>query len=257
MPVTARDICQDALYEIRALAPDTDTIEERLGAFVLSRLNQLVDQWNATRELVFCQLFESFLFIGGQQDYTIGPTDTIPPDFVVTGNRPVVIDGANILLNNVDPVVSNGINLRDYQWWLGLPVRGISTSFPTDLYYEPNWPNGILHFWPVPDTAYGLELTYRTVLSQFEMNTAFSMPPGYQKALTLTLAENIAPALGATALSSFGQTKQAASLARVQIGINNDFVPTIATQDSGMPGNYGYRTSFNYLTGMNRPPSRG
>ena len=257
MPVTARDICQDALYEIRALAPDTDTIDERLGTFVLSRLNTLVDLWNATRELVFCQVFQSFTFIPAQQDYSIGPTAVSPPDFVVTGNRPVVIDGANVLLNNVSPVVSNGINIRDYQWWLGLSVRDISTTFPTDLYYEPNWPNGILHFWPVPDTNYGLELTYRTVLSSFEMNTEFSMPPGYRQALSLTLAETIAPALGATALSSFPQTREKASEARAQIGINNDFIPSLMTQDSGMPNNRGFRSNFNYRTGMNMPPARG
>ena len=104
MPITARDICQDALYELRALAPDTDVIDERLGTFVLSRLNQLVDLWNATRELVYCQVFQSFTFVPAQADYTIGPASETP-DFVVTGNRPVVIDGANVILNNVSPAV--------------------------------------------------------------------------------------------------------------------------------------------------------
>ena len=145
----------------------------------------------------------------------------------------------------------------------GLPVVAraeraghLDHVFPTDLYYEPNWPLGVLHFWPVPNTNYGLELTYRVVLPEFQMTTVFSMPPGYRKALTLTLAEDVAGPLGATALSSFQKTVEKAMDARNQIGINNDFVPSLTTQDSGMPNNRGFRSNFNYRTGRwNMPPA--
>lgn len=257
MAVTARDICQDALFELRALAPDTDSTDERLTQFVLSRLNQLVDQWNATRELVYCQIIQDFTFTPAKQDYTIGPSTNIPaPDFAVAGNRPVSIEKANLVINNVSPTVTQNIHIRSYQWWMGLTVQAITTNYPTDLYYEPNWPLGILHFWPVPTLNYGLQMTYRVVLPSFGVNTAFSMPPGYQKALTLTLAEDIAPALGATALSSFPQTVKKAAEARNQIGVNNDYVPNLVTQDSGMPSSTGYRNTFNYRTGMLMPPAR-
>ncbi len=160
----------------------------------------------------------------------------------LTGN-----DGANVILTNVNPTVSNPIAIHDYQWWMSLSVRDITTTFPTDLYYEPSWPDGILHFWPVPNTDYGLQLITRLVLADVSINDAINLPPGYHNALMLTLAEDTA--------SSFGQSvapkiEQKAIEARARIFRNNDFHPRISTQDAGMPSNHRNRATFNYKTGL-------
>jgi hypothetical protein len=242
--VTARVLCTDALLEIQSISQGEAVRPENM-AFAVGRLQQLIDNWNAQREAVFSEEFPEFTFIPDQQDYTIGPTAA---DFTVTV-RPVSIEGGNVLLNLQTPVVQNPIMMRDWQWWLGLNVRAITTTFPTDCYYEPGWPNGTLHFWPKPTTAYGLQLAVRKVLDEVTVNSTINLPPGYQNALMLTLAEDIAPGMGAAGIASLPQTMKKAREARNRIFINNDLTPELTTQDSGMPSQNRNRCTFNYRSG--------
>jgi hypothetical protein len=243
--VTVRALCTDSLLEIQSISQGEAVRPENM-AFAVGRLRQLIDNWNAQREAIFSEEFPEFTFIADQQDYTIGPT---PADFVVT-TRPVSIDGGNVLLDTQNPVVQTPITMRDWQWWLGLTVRTVTTTFPTDCYYEPGWPNGTLHFWPKPTTAYGLQLAVRGVIDDVTVNSSINLPPGYQNALMLTLAEDIAPGMGAAGMASLPQTMKKAREARNRIFINNDFTPSLMTQDSGMPSPNRNRCTWNYRTGL-------
>jgi hypothetical protein len=242
--VAVQAVLTDSLNELNVLGQG-EAISADLAAFVLGRFNQLLDNWNAEREAVFVEKFDTFTFIANQQDYTIGPSGA---DFTTATNRPVSIEAANVILNNVTPNVQNPINLRDYQWWANLTVRSVTTTFPTDLYYAPDWPNGILHFWPKPTIAYGLELVYRNVLSQVALDDTINLPPGYQNALMLTLAEDVATPLSREVPA---MTTKKAREARARIFSNNTFTPRLVTQDAGMPSNSRNRSAFNYRTGMN------
>jgi hypothetical protein len=246
--VSIRTLIIDSLLEIGAYSPQTAPPIKDVE-FCLGRLNQIVDNWNATREAIYAEVVLPFTFISSQQDYTIGPSAA---DFTVT-QRPVSIESACVVLTNVIPNVRNGITMRDYQWWDGLTVQAVTTTFPTDLYYEPNWPNGILHFWPTPDTPYGLELTTRKTLDEVTINDTFSMPPGYLNAVMLTLAEDISSTFGRTLSPT---TIEKARAARHRIFMNNDFTPSLVTQDAGMPSNSRNRCSFNYRTGLDMNSNR-
>jgi hypothetical protein len=235
-------VLKDSLFEIGAIAPG-ESLTPDLAAFVLSRCNQILDNWNAQQEASWCEEFLSFTFIPNQQDYTIGPTSA---DFTVT-NRPVSIEGMNVVLDNVTPAVTNAIQMRDYQWWLNLTVREVTSTFATDCYYEPNWPNGVLHFWPKPTVAYGLELVVRKVIAQATAYDNFNFPDGYQSALMLTLAEDISTPLGRAVQPS---TVKKGLEARARIYANNRVTPYLSTQDAGMPSAGRNRCSFNYRTGL-------
>jgi hypothetical protein len=245
--VLVQSVVSDALFEVNSLSPG-EPLDPALGQFVLGRLNQIVDNWNGQREAAYAETFLEFDFVANQQSYGIGPTG---PDFIVPV-RPVSIEGANVLLNT-NPVVRNAINIRDYQFWMTLSVRQVSTTFPTDCYYETDWPNGTLNFYPIPTIAYGLELVTRSLLAPFLITGTMNLPPGYQNAITLTLAEDIAPALGKTLAPT---TSMKARQARQKIYVNNDFVPSIATWDYGMPSTNRNRTNWNYLSGLNVNTSR-
>lgn len=247
--VPVRDVIHDALFEIGAFAPG-DSIDVALANFCLSRANQILDNWNAQKEASWAQEFLSFSFIANQQDYTIGPSGA---DFTTANTRPVTIDGGNVILNNVTPAVQNPIQMRDWQWWLTLTVRQVTTTFPTDCYYEPNWPLGVLHFWPKPTVNYGLELVARKTLAQVTLADSFNFPVGYQNALMLTLAESLSVPLGRT-LQPGTVTK--AQQARARIYANNAFTPELSTQDAGMPSNSRNRASFNYRTGLDMNVNR-
>ncbi len=218
-----------------------------LSELPLSRLNQIFDTFNAQAETSYVVHFDTFSFIADQQDYTIGPTAS-SPDFVVLYARPSEILGANTILDNVSPDVRNPINIRDYQWWQGVSVRSVTTTYPTDLYYEPAWPLGILHFWPKPTTTYGLELITNNTFAVVGINDTVNLPGGYQNAIMLTLAENIAPSFVGSNLSPLTMTK--AREARNQVFSNNVLTPRLCTQDAGMPRNNRNRSNFNYRSGL-------
>lgn len=239
--VSVQTVIVDSLVEIGVLAQG-ESLPADMGTFCLGRLNQLVDNWNAEREAVWAEEFHTFAFVASQQDYDLGPTG----DWVLA-SRPVGLDGANVIITSTSPSVRNPINIRDYQWWMNLSVRSVSTSFPTDVYYEPSWPDGVLHFWPVPSLTYDCELVVRVLLSQLTLNGSLNMPPGYQNAIMLTLAEGLAGSYGRQVKP---MTTKLAAEARVRIFNNNHLNLRLRTQDAGMPSQNRNRATFNYRTGL-------
>lgn len=237
--MTARDLVVRALQHLTIVGADASVTAED-ATFVLSELNALLDEWNAERAAVYADAFTTYTLTASLSPHTIGPSGT----FNVT-QRPVEIVSAGLILTASDPDVRIPIAIRDAQWWAGQSVKALSTSIPTDLYYEPAWPIGKLFFWPVPDTAYGVELHTRVVLASLALTDTFSLPPGYQNALTRTLAEQIAPAFEKPISADLAQS---AAKARARVWHNNRRTPRLATRDAGVPGDSGGRT-YNYLIG--------
>jgi len=244
MATTAQDIVRDALIEIGVLNA-VDPMGAEDAAFGLSKLNRILDNWNAQRSAVYASDFATFTLTPLLAPHTIGPAAS-SPTLTVTGNRPVTIEAANIILTTSTPTVRTPLVLRDAQWWANQRVRDVPTTLPTDLFYIPNWPLGELYFWPVPTIAYGLELNYRTVLAQLALTDSFNLPPGYQDAITLTLAEDLS---GPFRAAVSGQLAQKAAHARAVVFANNDDSPRLVTLDSGMQSGRSVRPYFNYLTG--------
>jgi len=239
MAITAGDLCADALREIGVLnAVDPPSGED--AAFVLSKLNRILDNLNAERQAVYESVFATYTLTPALQPHTIGPTGT----FVVT-QRPVTIEAANLVDTTVTPNVRIPLTLRDDAWWASVAVQGLTGTYPTDLVYSPGWPNGELTLWPVPTTALGLELQSRLVLAEVALTTTFSMPPGYRDMLILTLAEDCIGAYGRPVPSMLPSR---AAAARHRVNVNNVQIPVLQTQDSGMPGGKGY---YNWMTGRN------
>lgn len=242
MPVTGNQLVSDAMLELGVIHPN-EGLSADLATFGLGRLNLIVDTWNAERDKAIVEEFNQYTFTPSLSPHTIGPTGAT---FTVS-QRPVRIDGASVVLNTSTPNVLVPITVWDYQWWNDQTVPDLETDFPTDLYYEPAWPNGKLFFWPVPTVAYGVELVTAGVLSAFALNTSVSLPPGYQSAYLYTLAEDLCNALGKAMPVDLPKK---ASKARARIGANNVLTPRLQTQDSGMPTAPTNRSEWNYLTGL-------
>ena len=249
--VAVSTLIKDSLIEIGVLAGGSNPTPDQSDLCV-RRLNQIFDNYNVMREASYVEQFDTFTFIASQQDYTIGPAAG-SPDFTISNARPSGIDAANVILNTVSPSVRNPINVRDWQWWASVSVRAVTTTFPTDVYYEPGWPNGTLKFWPKPTVAYGLELVTTNTFAQVSVTDTLNMPSGYQQAVMLTLAEDIASPFGQTVLPL---TTTKAREARARVFSNNTFTPRLRTQDAGMPSNSRNRASFNYRTGLDMNTNR-
>ncbi|HSV92932.1 MAG TPA: hypothetical protein VLH81_07640 [Desulfobacterales bacterium] len=229
MAITAADIVTMALRDLGVIGPvDPPSAED--AAFGLQKLNILIDNMNAKREAIYASDLTLYTLTPALTPHTIGPAGT----FVVT-QRPVSLEAAN-WLDTSTPAVRAPITLRNEAWWLRVPVRGMTSEFVTDVFYEPTWPNGELNFWPVPTVAYQVELLTRSVLASMSLTTAFSMPPGYQDAITLTLEEMLIPAFKVAGPQGL---RSDAARARARIGSNNITVPEITTRQAGMPGGRG------------------
>jgi hypothetical protein len=235
--MTVQDLATQALIKIGVARGGDAPASEDLN-FVCDVLNRVLDDLNAERGAVYADVFSTYVLTANLNPHTIGPTGT----FVVT-QRPVSIEGANLILNTSTPAIRQPITLRDRAWWLDERVRTLTSSNPTDLYYQTAWPNGTLNFWPVPTTAYSVELLSRIVLASVALTDTFTLPPGYQSFLTLRLAESIAEDFGQPVTP---QLQRDVARATARVYANNDRTPRIATRDHGMPS--GRRSGFNYLT---------
>lgn len=243
--MTVQDILTASLVEINACDAG-GTPQAEVNALALQKFNMLVDDWNSERCAVYHEEFLDFTIIPNQAVCTIGPAASTP-DYVVADSRPVTIDGANVVLNDVSPEVNCPLAIVRYPWWLAQSVPETTTEQPTYLYYEPKFPNGEIRLWPLPTVAYGLQLMVRQVLSELTEAEDFEMPPGYRTAMIYTLAENLA---GPLRKPWTGKQDQNARKARARIFANNDLTPAIATQDAGMPrGGLKSRPYFNWQTG--------
>jgi hypothetical protein len=241
------DICTDALFENGAYGIDTPVLSAADGQMALRWLNRRLNAWAALKRYAYNVSFTEYTLTPNHQPHLIGPALN-PPDFAAA-QRPVRIEGAALVLNNVTPNVDLGLNIRDDAWWQAQTVKSIATTTPTDLYYSPDWPNGALWLWPVPTFAYGLRLEVWGLISAFvTLNSVFTLPLGYESALVLTLAEDLCRPFGRPLTQDL---RDAAREARAALQTNNIKSPRIASADYGSSGSRGGRRGgFNYYTGQ-------
>jgi len=246
---TGRSIVNGAARELGVLGQGQRLSAEN-AATMIDILSRIVDDWNAEREAVYATDFMTFTFTPNLNPHTIGPASAT---WAVT-SRPVKIEAATVVLSS-GPNGVNAPNIRMHDqnagipsWFQSLSTPNIETSYPTDGYYDPTWPNGSFYLWPVPSTAYDCQIQVRAILPTYALNTVFSMPPGYRSALTMTLAEQCVDIFG----RPMPQTLPSRALAsRARIFANNTGGRQIRTQDAGMPtARHGRRSNFNWITGL-------
>lgn len=231
-----------AAVEVR-VARGGDPLSPNDQDLILAIFNELLDSLNGDGVALYNTTFQSFTLTAALQPHTIGIAANTPT-FTVTTGRPTRILAANLVLTAGTTRVP--LNLRDDQWWANIRSRLITSANPTDLYYDTSWPNGGIYLWPVPTTAYGLELEFQTQLAQVLATDTLDLPQGYQAALRLTLAELIAAAFGQ---SVSADTKRNAIDARARAwGSTNDPAPNLDTRDGGVPSGGG-RSTYDYRTG--------
>lgn len=239
MAVDVGTILTDALSELQVL-PFGATVSGPHGETSLRKLNAILDLWNAQpSQRCFRTRLDTFALTPNLSPHTIGPTGAT----WTLAQRPEKILGANLVLTTADPDISTEIVIRDEDWWKNQPTKALTSALPTDLYPDMTWPNASLYFWPVPTTAYSVELQSRALLAQLAMDDDLDLPPGYQLALTLTLAEHLSAAFR---IPLMAKTEQHAREARALVFGANTSAPRISTRDAGVPG--GGASAFNYLT---------
>jgi hypothetical protein len=239
----ASDLVNSALLEIAVLAAG-EAPEPQDAAWGLEKLQRIVDQFNARRELIFSIGLNQYTLIANHAPHTIGPGG----DFNVP-IRPVTVKSASFILNpGTDNPVRMPIKVRDSDWWAANPVQEQTSTIVTHLFYNPATGLGQLNFWPICTLAGVVDLeTWNSLSQAVSLNSMLGFPQGYWDALVMELAVRLAPSFEMPVSSDL---KEQWNRAMRVIQANNDKPPRIDTAAGTPSSSRGGRPDFNFLTGL-------
>lgn len=241
---TVLDILTNAHIEAGWLAPG-EQIDGNNAQFTFSKLNDLLDEWNAIGQYIFATQFQLYTLTPNVNPHLIGPADANPSPTFVTGIRPEFLKSAALILNTGSTAVDVPMEIWDDDQYAAVSVKGLKTSIQNAVYYSADFPAGQLFFWPIPTTALQVRLGWWTALTGFSNVTqTFWFPPAYRRAIVLTLAEELDGPR-----SNDPKLALKAAGARAAVRKNNDQPPLINDAGSGMPSGNA-RPRYNFLTGL-------
>lgn len=148
----------------------------------LNAFNSMLDSWSNENLMSYVVLERSFVLAVNKSAYTIGSGGDISVTRPLDIKQAYVQDsGGNNFLLNIQP--------RD--WWnqIGNRSATITSQIPTDLFYDPQYPLGIINIFPSPLLGYAV--FYDSTQQQVDpaaLTTSISMPEGYERAYVLNLA---------------------------------------------------------------------
>lgn len=187
---TAQDIVQDSLELLQVYAAG-EVVSDADAQRTLSILNDMLDAWSNDSLACYATLEQSVVLTIGKQTYTIGPGGDINltrPLQILDGPGTAYVQDAN---GNNYPVTV----VPQDQWnLLGNRSNLIQSNFPDTLFYDPQFPLGIINIFPSPTSAYKMFWDSYLQLTTFpSLTTAVSFPPGYKRAIVTNLALTAKP----------------------------------------------------------------
>lgn len=153
----------------------------------MDELNRLLETWSLQGRLVPRVSDLAFPLTPGQASYTVG----------VGGNfntpRPVTLHDGYTRIGSEDYPYS----VIPVELYAGIGNKSERSTWPEVLYYEPSYPLGLVHLWPVPSAATVLHLLSDAAVSQVStVLDLLSLPPGYKDGLIYGLGKRLAPEYG-------------------------------------------------------------
>lgn len=165
-------------------AADADESADGLVA-----LNAMLDSWQLERLFVYQIVQVSNTWPASTTSRTIGSGGNF------TQQRPVKIDSAFVVDSNSNwyPVRV----LQDRTEYDDLVSKTTASTLPEYLFMDTAYPLGVIYLYPVPSAELTLKLnTWQTLQSFALLTTELSLPPGYQRAIEYSLAEEFGPEFG-------------------------------------------------------------
>lgn len=189
MASTAQSIITDAFQKLtlHAVGENPTAAESALG---LQVLNDMLDSWSNEKLACFAALDQSIALAVGVQRYPLGTGS------IYSTSRPLAIADGPGSAYCIDPSNQTySVDVRSQQEWNLISYLATTGNYPTDIFYDPQFPQGILNVFPIPNASgYTLHIMSRLQLTDFAtLATAVSLPPGYLVALKNNLAVALAP----------------------------------------------------------------
>lgn len=215
--LTAEDICLKAVQMTGAYPADLP-LSDADGSLLLDLLNAMMDEWSNYTLACYEILEQSGALVPNQQSYTIGPGG----HFNMTRPLKILTDPGTAYVQD-----GNGNNYpmrvvpRDIWNMYSNRSSLITSNFPNVLFYDPQFPLGVINVLPYPTLPYTMFWDSMLQLSEFStLQTAVSLPPGYSIAMFSNLAvlakpffldgnmDPVVPVIAARTLGAIKRTNQ-------------------------------------------------
>jgi hypothetical protein len=227
MAVTARDLITLALKQAGILGVGQTALAEDMNdCFTL--LMQMIGQWNKKRWMVPA-LIDIKTIGNGLISNPIGPGQ------YWNVARPGQVKGAYIIQLNTGsttPVSMPVKQIFSYEEYISISVKNLP-SLPTHMFYDGQWPNGNIYFWPIPNSTYECHLLVQQQLgwpiavggAGTGLDTLFTLPDEYQEAIFYNLSLRISSMYQ---LDATAETKVFAKTSMNTIMTDNTQVPKLS-----------------------------
>lgn len=173
---TARELIYDAMTAAGILGQGDVAPSAADAQIGLRRLQRMLDSWSVDNLMVYATTQETITLSAGDGTYTTSNLST--------NTRPVDVEPAFIRLSGTDYPLRRATR----QEYAGLGYK-TSEGIPYMVWYEPSMTAGAFTFYPVPNETMTAYFNVRRVLaSSLTLDTSFSLPPGYEKAIADNLA---------------------------------------------------------------------
>ena len=220
----------DRAYALIGFKDPGEALSGADAQYALDALNDMIDGWN-TQSFFIVSINEVVQTVSGLPI-------TIGPGMMIDVPRPVEMqNGSFVRIGGVDFPIQ-WIDREEYN---SIAYKGVTSNVPAYGYYDGNLPTGNIYLWPYSLTGAELHLQLNSNLSEFaDLATDYTLAPGYRKAISYSLAEELAP--GVRELPA--QVAKQAFLARKAIRRTNVTVPALAS------GRGGFSPLARFLSGI-------
>jgi hypothetical protein len=229
MSYLVSDLINSAFRKIGVIAagelPNSDE-----SADALISLNAMLESWSAEQVAVYQVLNYQHPLTAAQQSYAMG---TGAADFNTP--RPIKIESAGIITPDT---LRHNIKMVGAVDWGMIEEKALTGRLPKVLYNDNAFPSVNLSLWPIPNATGGaptLDLYVWAQLQQFvTTGDVFSMPPPYFRALTYSLAIDLAPEYGSQAQAAAAGISNIAASAKADVVMLNKS-NAIAAEPDNLP----------------------
>lgn len=184
---TAQTMITRAMRLARVIGTgETPTSDESTDG--LTALNAMLESWSIERLFVYYIVQEDLTLVAGQGSYTMGSGGDL------NTTRPTRIDDSCFISYGSFDIP---VQLIGAQAYANVVAKSIQSNLPMYLFAEMSYPLVTLYFYPVPNTAYTARIrSWKQVQTFSTLTDALALPPGYQRGIEYSLAEEIAGEYG-------------------------------------------------------------